>query len=69
MPWYSRIQSAINTALPELVSTQKTNLALASPVSAILKKRALCPTELARAYRSFRGVARSSKLLARRCWF
>lgn len=50
MPWYSCVRTAINTALPELVSTQKTNLALASPVSAILKKRALCLSELARAY-------------------
>lgn len=48
MPWYSRVLSAINTATPFLVSTQKTNLALL--VSAILKKRTLCLSELARAY-------------------
>lgn len=48
MPWYSRIQSAINTALPELLLTQKVNLALL--VSAILKKQTLCLSELARAY-------------------
>lgn len=48
MPWYSRVRSAINSALPKLLSTQKTNLALL--VSAILKKRTLCLTELARAY-------------------
>lgn len=48
MPWYFRVQAAINSALPELVSTQKTNLALL--VSAILKKQTLCLSELARAY-------------------
>lgn len=48
MPWYCRVREAINTALPFLVSTQKTNLALL--VSAILKKQTLCLSELARAY-------------------
>lgn len=48
MRWYSRVLSAINTAVPFLVSTQKINLAL--PVSAILKKQTLCLSELARAY-------------------
>jgi hypothetical protein len=48
MPWYCRIREAINTAVPFLVSTQTTNLALL--VSAILKKRTLCLCELARAY-------------------
>lgn len=48
MPWYCRVQQAINSALPFLVSTQKTNLALL--VSAILKKQTLCLSELARAY-------------------
>lgn len=48
MQWYSRVRSAINTALPFLVSTQATNLALL--VSAILKKQTLCLSELARAY-------------------
>ena len=48
MPWYFRVQAAINIALPELVLTQKINLALL--VSAILKKQTLCLSELARAY-------------------
>jgi hypothetical protein len=48
VPWYYRVKAAINAALPELVPTQKTNLALL--VSAILKKRTLCLSELARAY-------------------
>src|SRR5438270_5924096 len=50
VPWYDRIRDAINTALPFLVPTQKTNLALL--VSAILKKQTLCLSELARAYPS-----------------
>jgi hypothetical protein len=51
MPWYYRAKAAINAAVPFLVPTQKTNLALL--VSAILKKRktrTLCLSELARAY-------------------
>ncbi len=48
MPWYYRAHVAINAAVPFLVPTQKTNLALL--VSAILKKRTLCLSELARAY-------------------
>lgn len=48
MPWYCRVRQAINTALPFLLCTQATNLALL--VSAILKKQTLCLTELARAY-------------------
>jgi len=48
MPWYYRVQTAINAAVPFLVPTQKTNLALL--VSAILMKRTLCLSELARAY-------------------
>jgi hypothetical protein len=48
VPWYCRVREAINTALPFLVSTQATNLALL--VSAILKKQTLCLSELARAY-------------------
>lgn len=43
-----RVLCAINAAAPFLVSTQATNLALL--VSAILKKRTLCLSELARAY-------------------
>jgi len=48
LPWYDRILCAINAAAPFLVSTQATNLALLT--SAILKKRTLCLSELARAY-------------------
>lgn len=48
VPWYYRVLSAINAAMPFLVPTQKTNLALL--VSAILKKQTLCLSELARAY-------------------
>ena len=48
MPWYNRAKAAINAAAPFLVPTQATNLALL--VSAILKKRTLCLSELARAY-------------------
>ncbi len=48
MPWYNRVLSAINVAVPFLAPTQATNLALL--VSAILKKRTLCLSELARAY-------------------
>jgi hypothetical protein len=48
LPWYNRGLSAINAAAPFLVSTQATNLALL--VSAILQKRTLCLSELARAY-------------------
>lgn len=50
MPWYYRVLSAINAAMPFLVPTQATNLALL--VSAILKKQTLCLSELARAYPS-----------------
>lgn len=48
MPWYYRVKAAINAAVPFLAPTQKTNLSLL--VSAILKKRTLCLSELARAY-------------------
>ena len=48
MPWYYRVRAAINAAAPFLAPTQQTNLALL--VSAILKKRTLCLSELARAY-------------------
>jgi hypothetical protein len=48
LPWYNRVLCAINAAAPFLVSTQATNLALL--VGAILKKRTLCLSELARAY-------------------
>lgn len=48
MPWYPRVQRAINTLLlPLLLPTQATNLALV--VSALLAKRTLCLSELARA--------------------
>lgn len=48
MQWYQRARAAIAAAAPFLVPTQRTNLALL--VSAILKKRTLCLSELARAY-------------------
>lgn len=48
MPWYCRAKAAINCAVPFLAPTQKVNLALL--VSAILAKRSLCLSELARAY-------------------
>jgi hypothetical protein len=48
LPWYYRVQDAINAAMPFLVPTQAANLALL--VSAILKKRTLCLSELARSY-------------------
>jgi hypothetical protein len=48
VPWYCRVLSAINVAVPFLAPTQAANLALL--VSAILKKRTLCLSELARAY-------------------
>ena len=48
MPWYYQAKAAINVAMPFLVPTQKTNLALL--VSAILRKRTLSLSELARAY-------------------
>jgi hypothetical protein len=48
LPWYNRVRSAINVAMPFLAPTQATNLALL--VSAILKKQTLCLSELARAY-------------------
>jgi hypothetical protein len=48
VPWYYRVRNAINAAAPFLARTQTTNLALL--VSAILKKRTLCLSELARAY-------------------
>jgi len=47
VPWYYRLRNAINAA-PFLAPTQKTNLALL--IGAILKKRTLCLSELARAY-------------------
>jgi hypothetical protein len=48
MPWYPRILIAINSALPALVPTQATNLALL--VSALLAKRTACLSALARAF-------------------
>jgi hypothetical protein len=48
LPWYNRVLCAINAAAPLLVPTQATNLALLT--SAVLKKRTLCLSELARAY-------------------
>ncbi len=48
MRYYTRVQRAVNMVLPTLRSTQATNLALL--ISAILIKRTLCLSELARAY-------------------
>jgi hypothetical protein len=48
LPWYYRVRDAINAAAPFLAPTQATNLSLL--VSAILKRRTLCLSELARAY-------------------
>jgi hypothetical protein len=48
VPWYYRVRNAINAATPFLAPTQRTNLALL--VSALLNKRTLCLSELARAY-------------------
>jgi hypothetical protein len=50
MPWYPRVQRAINSLLlpSVLLPTQATNLALL--VSALLAKRTLCLSELARSY-------------------
>jgi hypothetical protein len=48
LPWYNRVKTAIDAALPEVVTTQATNLALL--VSAILNERTLYLSELARAY-------------------
>jgi Transposase DDE domain len=48
MAWYPRVARAVTAALPFLVPTQAANLALL--VSALLAKRTLCLTELARAY-------------------
>jgi len=47
MPWYRRIRAAIEYSLPALAPTQADNLALL--VSAILTRRTLCLSELARA--------------------
>src|SRR3954462_7232161 len=71
VPWYCRVRSAINAAMPFLVPTQATNLALL--VSAILKKQTLCLSELARAYPTTekrRGPAPKHDLLHRlkRLW-
>ena len=48
MPWYPRVARAVAAAVPSLLPTQAANLALL--VSAILAKRTLCLSELARAY-------------------
>jgi hypothetical protein len=48
VPWYPRILAAINAAAPALAPTQAVNLALL--VGAILARRALGPSALARAY-------------------
>lgn len=48
MPWYTRVHAAIQRALPALRPTQAANLALL--VSALLARRTLNLTDLARAY-------------------
>ncbi len=48
MPWYRRVHAAIDACLPPLTTTQATNLALL--VSAILARRSLSLSELARAW-------------------
>ena len=48
MPWYPRVLAAVRAAVQSLAPTQATNLALL--VSAILARRTLCLSELARAY-------------------
>jgi Transposase DDE domain len=48
MSWYPRVRAAVATVAPFLVATQATNLALL--VSAILARRTLCLSDLARVY-------------------
>lgn len=48
MAWYPQVQAAINRVLGDLAPTQATNLALL--VSAILRYRTCCLSQLARAY-------------------
>jgi hypothetical protein len=48
MPWYAQVHAAVQRALPTLRATQAANLALL--VSAILARRSLCLTALARSY-------------------
>jgi DDE family transposase len=48
VPWYPRVRAAVAAALPFLAPTQASNLALL--VSALLARRTLCLSELARAY-------------------
>ena len=48
MPWYAQVHAAVQRVLPTLRATQAANLALL--VSAILARRSLCLTALARSY-------------------
>jgi hypothetical protein len=48
MPWHPRIYAAIQHVLPILLPTQATNLALL--VSALLAKRSVCLSWVARTY-------------------
>ena len=48
MPWYPRVLAAVRSAAPFLAPSQAVNLALLT--SAILARRTLCLSELARAY-------------------
>lgn len=56
VPSYYRVKVAINAAVPFLAPTQAANLALL--VSAILKKRTLCPSEPAGCYPTPEKAAR-----------
>ena len=49
MPWYHWIATFLNDALPQLRATRRTNLALLT--AAILERRALVISVLARAWR------------------
>jgi transposase InsO family protein len=64
MPWYGRIHAAV----PALARTQAANLALLT--SAIIAKRTLCLSELARADAAVLGAHRIAQSLGRpgTCW-
>jgi hypothetical protein len=66
MSWYPRVRAAVATVAPFLVASQATNLALL--VSAILARRTLCLSDLARAYPTpaMRRVARPKHDLLQR---
>ncbi len=66
MRWYAEVHAAVQRVLPTLRATQAANLALL--VSAILARRSLCLTALARSYPSpaVRRVARPKHALLHR---